>query len=171
MIRDAETNPDAAGEGGNASLEAVRDGAETGFSTPVTVVGDERVSLTHDVVRTLPAAERTVTTACASGVRHTSTWAGVPVDALLSLADAPGETTHVLVESTDGYRRCLDVATALDGLLAFVRDGTPIADRASFETRFVAPGTDGAETVKAVATLEARHLDAGTDPESFERRG
>ena len=143
--------------------------AVSSLAEPVTVVGDERVSLTPDLVRTLPSTARTVTTACASGVRHTATWTGGPVDAVLSLADAPGETTHLLVESTDGYRSCVDVAAALEGLVALVRDGTPIADDHPYATRFVAPGIDGARAVKAVARLETRRLAAGTDPETLER--
>ena len=137
-------------------------------SSPITVQGDERVSLSPEALASLPTEERTVTVACASGIRHTATWRGVPVIELLSAADVPDETTHVLVESEDGYRICVDIYAALDGMVAFFRDGTPIAAHEPYEARFIAPDIEGARTAKAVAVLEARHLDAGTDPETLE---
>ncbi|KAB1187247.1 MULTISPECIES: molybdopterin-dependent oxidoreductase [Haloferax] len=138
------------------------------LTDPIAVLGDERVSLDRERLAALPTEERTVTVACASGVRHTATWRGVPVTALLSEANVSDETTHLLVESADGYQICVDIYTALDGLLAFFRDGTPIAAHEPYETRFIAPDIDGARTVKAVAVLDARHLTPGTDPHTLE---
>ena len=139
------------------------------LSTPITVSGDRRLSLSGDALSAHPIETRTVTVRCASGTRHTATWAGVPVLELLSAAAAPGETTHVVVESDGGYRICVDMYAALDGLLAFFRDGTPISEHQPYETRFIAPSIDGARTVKAVTLLEARSFSAGADPESVER--
>ncbi|ELZ99447.1 hypothetical protein E6P09_00620 [Haloferax mediterranei ATCC 33500] len=130
--------------------------------------GDRQVSLSGADLATFPTDECTVTVKCASGTRHTATWTGIPVLDLLSEADLSDETTHVLVESDDGYRICIDVYAALDGLLAFARDGTPIADEKSYETRFIAPSIDGSRTAKDVQSIEARQLDPGTDPETLE---
>jgi DMSO/TMAO reductase YedYZ molybdopterin-dependent catalytic subunit len=138
------------------------------LSSPITVRGDERMSLSRNALASLPTEERSVTVACASGTRHTATWRGVPVIELLSVADVSDKTTHLLVESEDGYRICVDIYAALDGLLAFFRDGIPIAAQEPYETRFIAPDIDGARTVKAVAVVEALQLAAGTDPETFE---
>ena len=122
-----------------------------------------------DALSAFPIETQTITVECASGTRHTATWAGIPVFELLSAADVPGETTHVVVESDDGYRMCVDIYAALDGVLALFRDGTPISEEHPYETRFIAPDIDGARTVKAVTRLEARHLSPGTDPESVEQ--
>lgn len=138
------------------------------ISSRITVLGDERLSLSRKALVAFPTEERTVTIVCSSGARHTATWTGIPVIEILSAAEVPDETTHLVVESVDGYRICVDVFTALDGLLALFRDERPIAEQKPYETRFIAPDIDGARTVKAVAVLEARQLSAGTDPETLE---
>ncbi|PHQ47007.1 hypothetical protein DJ68_04195 [Halorubrum sp. C3] len=138
------------------------------LSTPITVSGNRSLSLSGEALSMLPIETKTVTIKCASGTRNTATWAGIPVLELLSAADVSDETTHLVVESDGGYRMCVDIRAALDGLVAFFRDGTPILECEPYETRFITPGVDGARTVKAVALLEARHLSPSADPESVE---
>ncbi|WEL27694.1 molybdopterin-dependent oxidoreductase [Haloferax volcanii] len=140
----------------------------TPLSESILVCGDSRVSLTGPELRGLASEDRTVTVACASGTRHTATWTGVPVLDLFADAGLDDETTHLLVESADGYRVCIDVYAALDAVVAYARDGTPIDEEHDYETRFIAPDVDGSRTVKGVRAVEALALDPATDPESLE---
>lgn len=100
---------------------------------------------------------------CASGSEIGGPWTGVPVSDLLDAADAPDATTHVAVEGGDGYRVCVPVSAALDGLLARRRAGEPLD-----APRFVAPGVSGVRTVKRVARIEAVALAPEADPEEVE---
>ncbi|POG53987.1 molybdopterin-dependent oxidoreductase [Haloferax marisrubri] len=145
-----------------------RSGPVIPLSEPILVRGDSSVTLSGPELRGLPAEDRTVTVACASGTRHTATWTGVPVLDLFEAAGLDDETTHLVVESTDGYRVCIDVYAALDAVVSYTRDGTPIGEEHDYETRFIAPDVDGSRTVKGVRAVEARALDPATDPESLE---
>ncbi|WP_254766574.1 molybdopterin-dependent oxidoreductase [Salinilacihabitans rarus] len=138
---------------------------------PITVVGADRVAVTDEDLASLPTVTRTVDVDCATGSSHVAAWTGVPVAALLDLADPPGETTHLAVEAGDGYRVCVDVLAALDGVLALVHDGVPIADTESYATRFVAPDVSGTRSAKGVARMETLVLSPSDDPEAFETVG
>ncbi|MFB6122016.1 MAG: molybdopterin-dependent oxidoreductase [Haloferacaceae archaeon] len=89
-------------------------------------------------------------------------WTGLALDDLLCAADAPDETTHVVVEGDDGFRVCVPIAAALGGVLAY--EGVD----ADARPRFVAPGISGTRTVQRVRHVEATTLDGGTDPASLE---
>ncbi|QOS13768.1 molybdopterin-binding domain protein (plasmid) [Haloferax gibbonsii] len=140
----------------------------TAPSEPILLHGDGRASLSGAELLDFPAEDRTVTVACASGTRHTATWTGIPIFDLFADVGLDDETTHLVVESADGYRVCIDVYDALDAVLAYSRDGTPIGEEHGYETRFIAPDIDGSRTVKGVRAVEARALDPSTDPESLE---
>lgn len=101
---------------------------------------------------------------CASGNPIDGPWTGLDVGALLESAEPPAETTHVLVEGEDGFTACIPIAAAVDGVLAFERDGT----RSTEAPRFVAHDISGTRTVKAVRRIEALVLDAHEDPEELE---
>ncbi|MFC6718338.1 molybdopterin-dependent oxidoreductase [Natrialbaceae archaeon GCM10025810] len=135
---------------------------------PLSIAGTESVELSPSTLEALPRRERRIEVACLSGSRTSHVWCGAAIDDVLERAPIPDRTTHVLVESTDGYRVCVDVETALRGLLAFARDGDPLPDVADHETRFVTADVDGPRTVKDVARLEAATLSPGEDPESYE---
>ncbi|USZ68449.1 molybdopterin-dependent oxidoreductase [Halorussus salilacus] len=100
---------------------------------------------------------------CASGSEIGGPWTGVPVSDLLDAAEAPDATTHVAVEGDDGYRVCVPVSAALDGLLAHRSAGEPLD-----APRFVAPGVSGVRTGKRVARIDAVALAPETDPEAVE---
>lgn len=134
----------------------------------VRLVGERSAVLDAGDVADLPWQTRTVTVACASGKRTAATWRGVGLLDALAVVGVPGQTTHVAVASEDGYRACVDVLAASDGLLALVRDGAAIGDRRPYWTRLVAPGIEGARTVKGVASVEAVALAPDEDPESYE---
>lgn len=101
---------------------------------------------------------------CASGDQIGGPWTGVRIAELLEAAAAPADTTHVAVASADGYRACVPVAAALDGLLAARRD----SEACEGAPRFVAPDVAGPRTVKRVARVDALALPPDADPEDRE---
>lgn len=126
----------------------------------VEVEGRETVVVSPGI--DLPRATRTCTVECASGVRATDEWAGVPVAALADAADFPGETTHLRVESAD-FAADVPIRPALDGVLAFERRG----DRDDGKTglpRLVADGVPGERLVKHVERIAAVALGVGEEP-------
>ncbi|MFC7044682.1 molybdopterin-dependent oxidoreductase [Halobacteriaceae archaeon GCM10025711] len=134
----------------------------------ITVVGERTVTLDADAIADLPVAETDHLFRCASGRPIQSEWVGVDAWSLLEAAAVPDDTTHLVVESADGYRVCIPVGPALDGVVAFTRDGTPIGDDNPYSSRFVAPGVDGPHAAKGVARIEALALGPHDDPESLE---
>ncbi|AEH37307.1 molybdopterin-dependent oxidoreductase [Halopiger xanaduensis] len=138
------------------------------LSSSIRLVGEETTTVDGDSLASLPLQERECEIVCATGDRYTETWYGVPVLELLERASVPPETTHLLVVSGDGYRACVAVETALEGLLALGKNGRPLADASDYETRFVAVGADGPRTVKDVGRIEAMTLEPGEDPEAYE---
>lgn len=131
----------------------------------VTVVGERTVTVPLGGMGGGPAVETADWTfRCASGDEISGPWTGVGVAELLDRAEAPADTTHLAVESADGYWACVPVAAALDGLLAVERDGRSCEGA----PRFVAPGVDGPRTVKRVARLAPLALSPDADPEDRE---
>lgn len=124
------------------------------------------IHLAEQDLQRLDTVERTVEIRCASGDRWTASWGGTPVVALVDDVDPPLETTHLVFESDDGYRACLDVHTALEGVLAETRDGQSLerTDR----PRLVCPHVEGMRTVKGVSTIRAVSLSRDEDPERLE---
>ncbi|MFC4541811.1 molybdopterin-dependent oxidoreductase [Halosolutus amylolyticus] len=139
------------------------------LTSPIRIVGEERVTVSPPELADLPIRSREFEIVCDSGDRHTDRWQGVPVLDLLERASVPAETTHLLVESTDGYRVCIDVEAALEGLVAVARNGEPLTAVADYESRFVSAGTRGPRTAKDVWRIEPRSLSPGEDPDVYER--
>ena len=117
----------------------------------------------------LETVERAVEIRCATGDRWTADWRGPPVSAVVDRAAVPPETTHLTFETADGYRACLDVHTALDGVLAVAMDGEPLD--AAERPRLVCPGIEGIRTVKGVSAVVPASLSRGEDPEELEALG
>lgn len=138
---------------------------------PIRLVGARERSLEATDLAALERTSREIEIVCATGDRFTARWSGVPIPALLEVAEAPPETTHLLVDSRDGLRACVPVEDVLEGLLAVAKEGRPLAEVGDCATRFVAPGIDGVRTVKNVARIETTALAPGVDPEDRERRG
>lgn len=134
----------------------------------LTVLADERRRYDPAALRELPRVERHCTVVCATGDRYTARWAGVPLPELLSAVGAPPATTHVRLESRDGYRVCVPVRDALDGVVAYASGGEPLHEQEPYRTRFVAPGVDGERLVKGLRRVEALALDPGDDPDELE---
>lgn len=151
---------------GRTMSESSADSADALAS--IEVVGDRTVRLDADVLDSLPTTTKQVSVVCATGHREVATWTGVDVSALCEVVEAPPETTHVVVDSHDGYRMAVPIADALDGLLAFEKDGKPLSATASYVNRFVAPDVEGARDVKGVRRVEYHALEPSSDPDALE---
>ncbi|TYL36683.1 molybdopterin-binding oxidoreductase [Natronococcus pandeyae] len=147
----------------------MRDPLLPSLDRPIHLVGDRQVTVTEADLVELPLRSREIEIVCATGDRYTERWQGIPIPELLDLMDPSPETTHLLVDSRDGHRVCIDVETALEGLLAVARDDDPLSTIGDYETRFVATGATGPRTVKGVAHIEAKTLAPDDDPETYER--
>ncbi|MDB2245151.1 pterin operon protein [Halorubrum ezzemoulense] len=95
---------------------------------------------------------------CATGSEFGGEWRGVPVGPLLD--GAPPDTTHLRVESADGYRAHVAVREALDAVVATERldgpaDGLP---------RLVGPRFDSSQAVRDLAALAPVALPPDADP-------
>ena len=135
---------------------------------PVHISGTNPIELSQDTVGEFDPETRSITVVCASGNRHTAAWTGVRVVDLLDAAEVPAETTHVTVESSDGYRVAVPIREAIEGVLAFVKDGDPIGADHPYANRFVSPVVDGARDIKGVSRIDHTVLEPGEDPESLE---
>jgi DMSO/TMAO reductase YedYZ molybdopterin-dependent catalytic subunit len=139
-------------------------GAHGSDAETVTVVGDSRAAFGPAALAAMPHVERRYTVACASGVRTTARWTGVPVTELLGRVDTPAETTHLRLASYDGYAVCVPVRDAFDGVVAYARAGERLSRSRPYATRFLAPGVDGERLVKGLERVETLVLAAGDDP-------
>lgn len=137
-------------------------------SAPV-VVGSTELVLDTETLERLPFASRRVEVVCASGHRYEAEWTGVTVETLVDAVHPPADTTHLIVESTDGYRMAVPVAAGLVGVLAFQKDGVPIGETNPYPNRFVSPAIEGERDVKGVARIEFHALAPGSDPDAMER--
>lgn len=116
----------------------------------------------------LEAVERAYTIACASGERTTARWTGVPALELLDTTSTPPETTHLRLASHDGYCVCLPIHDALDGIVAYARDGELLGDTERYSLRFLAADISGERLVKGLRRIEPVELDANDDPDRLE---
>ncbi len=137
-------------------------------SATLELVGERRTRVDAGDLADLPFRRRTVELVCATGRRDAATWGGVPVPDLLAVGDAPQATTHLVIGTPEGYNACVGVEAALDGLLAWSKDGRPLVETEPYATRFVSPGVDGARFVKGVSRIEAVALSADEDPADYE---
>ena len=103
-------------------------------------------------------------TRCGSGDVIGGHWRGIELVELLDGLDA--DTTHLLVESEDGFRVCVPIADAVDGVLAVDRLDTDFFPEGL--PRLVAPSLSGTRLVQRVASIEGRRLSPSEDPEAFE---
>lgn len=104
---------------------------------------------------------RSVGFECASGDWIEREYEALPAMAVLERVDLPGDTTHVQLESRDGYRACVPVAALVDAVIALGdENGHP---------RFVSPAVIGPRAIKDLASIRPLSLDAPEDPEAYER--
>lgn len=126
------------------------------------------VAFAVETLAEMDTVDREYTIACASGERTTARWTGVPIPALLDATGAPPDSTHLRLESRDGYCVCLPMRDVLDGIVSYARDGKPVADTSPYAFRFLASGVDGERLVKGVRRIEPIALDGEDDPDQLE---
>ncbi|WP_433634097.1 molybdopterin-dependent oxidoreductase [Halomicrococcus sp. NG-SE-24] len=134
----------------------------------IVVLGSEHLSLTRADLDALSNVTRECTVTCASGERTTATWTGVPIPDLLACVTDPAATTHLRLLSDDGYCACVGIVSAVDALVAVVRDGEELATVERYGTRVVGPDIDGERSVKGVARIETVALGADQVPDELE---
>lgn len=117
----------------------------------------------------LPRERRRLVLQCTSGRRFEGEWFGVPVTALLGAADAPDGTTHLLVESADGFVACVSVADAGDAILALEGEQFDGETASEATPRLVGSNVEGPRAVKEVTRIVATSLRPGEDPAEYER--
>lgn len=144
-------------------------GAQFRLTQPVTVVGESQLKLDAVAAQQFSSAERSVEVVCATGNRYTAEWAGIRIIDLGDAVDAPTETTHLVVESLDGYRIAVPIVDGVDAVLAFEKDGRPVSETNPYPNRFVAPDIEGARDVKGVSRIEFHSLDPDEDPDALEQ--
>lgn len=141
-------------------------------STPseriVRIGSGDGVAFVVETLAEMDTVDREYTIACASGERTTAQWTGVPIPALLDATGAPPDSTHLRLESRDGYCVCLPMRDVLDGIVSYARDGKPLADTSAYAFRFLASGVDGDRLVKGVRRIEPIALDGEDDPDQLE---
>lgn len=98
---------------------------------------------------------------CASGDWIEREWTGVSVLELLEDAEIPPETTHVQLESVDGYRACVPL-TDLDDAIVAVGTGDAFP-------RFISPHALGPRNIKALAHVRPLVLAPDEDRERYEK--
>ncbi|WP_276299318.1 molybdopterin-dependent oxidoreductase [Halorussus lipolyticus] len=135
---------------------------DCGTSPAVAVEGRDRIVVSASQIDGFPRATQTCTVECASGVRATDEWTGVPIDALAAATDFPGETTHLRVEADD-FTAEVPIRSALDGILAFERRAGRDGDEEGLP-RLIAEDVAGERLVKRVERIAAVALDAGEEP-------
>lgn len=101
-------------------------------------------------------------------MRTTASWTGIPVTDLLKIVDAPAEMTHFRVESEDGYAICVPVVDALDGVVAFERDGEQLRETRPYALRFLAGDIDGERLMKGINRVDLLSLPAAADSDRYE---
>lgn len=74
--------------------------------------------------------------------RPDARWHGISLSQLLAAVGVEERATHVIVESaSDTYSSCLPLRDAMDGVLAWRRDGLPLAPEAGGPLRYVGPSS------------------------------
>lgn len=69
-------------------------------------------------------------------------WHGISLARLLDAVGVDERATHVVVESaSDSYSSCLPLVDAREGVLAWTRDGAPLAPEAGGPLRYVGPSS------------------------------
>lgn len=105
---------------------------------------------------------------CSSGRRLEGDWTGVPLAALVATVNVPDETTHLLVESAEGYVACIALTDLGDAVLALTERRRDCEGTEDVTPRIVGPSIDARRSVKQVTRIVATSLQPGDDPTEYE---
>jgi DMSO/TMAO reductase YedYZ molybdopterin-dependent catalytic subunit len=94
-------------------------------------------------LQSLGASDHHVPLHCVWGwSRPDARWYGISLARLLGAVGTDRGATHVIVESaSDTYSCCLPLGDAMDGVLAWSREGAPLAPEAGGPLRYVGPSS------------------------------
>lgn len=95
---------------------------------------------------------------CTGGWFTEQRWTGVPVRALLDVADVADSARSVVFHSETGYRRRYSLRQARGMLLAVEVTGEELSRRKGYPVRLIAPGQRGFGWVKWVVRIELSEL-------------
>ena len=132
------------------------------WTLEVTGAVEESYSLSlTDLIEHPNAVSVPVTMVCISNpvggdLISTTTWQGVPLDALLDEAGVRAEAVDVVTKAVDGYSEAIPVETAreMDAFVAFGADGTTLSPSHGFPARLLLPGRYGMKSTKWVTEIE-----------------
>jgi hypothetical protein len=139
-------------EGGPQIVDAAK------WRLRVTGLVSRPVELSEAQLLAMPTEEHTYAINCVDGWTATRTWRGVPIAALLIMAGASPEFTHVLVRSTSGYHWDHERARMLGAgaLLVTHVNGVRLNDTHGYPARLMVPGVVGESNIKWVDELQVK---------------
>jgi DMSO/TMAO reductase YedYZ molybdopterin-dependent catalytic subunit len=113
------------------------------------------LQLTLEQLYAMPSVSQSSTITCVEGWSALVAWEGIPLSRLLSLAGAPNEFSHVMVESITGYvmKISQDDAASPRTIIALKAGSAPLNDEHGYPTRLVLPTRPGLEWVKQVSRI------------------
>ncbi len=122
---------------------------------------DRERSFGLDDLMALPSRTQIQTLECISngvggGLMSTAAWRGVPLAALLAVAQPRPEARFVLLRAADGYTHGIPLDRAMDpsSLVAYEMNGAPLPNRHGYPARVLIPGTYGEVNVKWVERID-----------------
>ena len=113
------------------------------------------LQLTLEQLYAMPSVSQSSTITCVEGWSALVAWKGIPLSRLLSLAGAPSEFSHVMVESITGYTMKIsqDDAENPHNIIALKAGSVPLNNEHGYPTRLVLPTRPGLEWVKQVSRI------------------
>ena len=136
------------------------------------------MTLSFNDLKALPAVDETATLACignvlGAGLISTAVWHGVPLMAIINMAQPADGVTEVLFTASDGYTNTLDLDTvAAEGVLvAYGMNDQPLPQKHGFPVRIIAPGRYGEKHVKWVTriTIQKGHTKGFYESQGWDR--
>jgi DMSO/TMAO reductase YedYZ molybdopterin-dependent catalytic subunit len=116
----------------------------------------QELHLTYDEVRSLPKMTATPKLTCPGVFQDITTWSGVPISAVLEMAEVQPEATKIKMTSADGYwvYLALEEARLPENFLAYEWMDEPLPVLHGFPLRAVIPDRYGSYWVKWLVEIQ-----------------